>query len=69
MDENEILTTGDVARILDVSPDFVRQLTRDGRLAAQKTRSGQRLFMAADVEQLAQERAAKRRPHAGAAPA
>jgi excisionase family DNA binding protein len=69
MVESEFLTTGDVARILDVSPDFVRQLTRDGRLPAQKTRSGQRLFMAADVEQLAQERAAKRRPQADAAPA
>jgi excisionase family DNA binding protein len=69
MGENEFLTTGDAARVLGVSADFIRQLTRDGRLPAQRTRSGQRLFTAADVEQLAKERAAKRRPHVDAAPA
>jgi hypothetical protein len=37
----------------------VRELERQGRLPALKTRSGQRLFMAADVEVFAQQWADK----------
>jgi|Tabmets5t2r1_1033131.scaffolds.fasta_scaffold79062_2 excisionase family DNA binding protein len=55
----EFLTTRDVSRLLDVSTEWVRALERQGRLPALKTRSGQRLFKAADVEHFAQERADK----------
>jgi excisionase family DNA binding protein len=57
--DTEILTTGDVARRLDCSPDYVRQLVRAGRLPVLLTRSGQRLFFFEDVERLAEDRAAK----------
>lgn len=49
------LTTGDVAKILNRSTDRVRQLERHGKLPAQKTRSGQRLFKVSDVERLAKQ--------------
>lgn len=54
-----LLLTGDVARILEVSPDTVRALERLGRLPALKTKRGVRLFDRRDVERLrlARERA------------
>ena len=55
----EILTTGDAAKELRVSTDFVRQLARAGRLPALMTRSGQWLFRLQDVEDLMRQRAAK----------
>jgi excisionase family DNA binding protein len=55
----ELLTTRDVSKLLDISTEWVRALERQGRLPALKTRSGQRLFMAADVEAFAQQRADK----------
>jgi excisionase family DNA binding protein len=65
----EFLTTGDVARMLDCSPDYVRQLTRAGRLPASITRSGLRLFAVEDVEQFAQAREAKRSRESNGVPA
>ena len=47
--KNEILTTDDSARRLNLSADRVRQLEREGKLPALKTRNGQRLFKASDV--------------------
>jgi excisionase family DNA binding protein len=55
----ELLTTRDVSKLLDVSPEWVRQLERQGRLPALRTRSGQRLFKAVDVDVFAQQRADK----------
>lgn len=55
----EYLTTMDVARILDVSTEWVRALEKQGRLPALKTRGGQRLFKAVDVAVFAQQRAEK----------
>jgi DNA-binding transcriptional MerR regulator len=55
MDSDEILTTRDVSRILNRSSDCVRLYERTGKLAAQKTRSGQRLFRKSDVTRLAKE--------------
>ncbi len=52
---NEFLTTSDAARLLNRSVDRVRDYERAGKLPAQKTRSGQRLFKADDVEKLARE--------------
>jgi excisionase family DNA binding protein len=48
----EILTSSEVARILLITPDRVRQLVRKGSLRALKTQTGQNIFMKADVEQL-----------------
>jgi excisionase family DNA binding protein len=55
MKEIEILTTSDAARELKRSPDRVRDYARNGKLPALRTRSGQRLFKADDVERLAFE--------------
>lgn len=50
---NELLTTLDAARRLNRSVDRVRAYEREGKLPAQRTRSGQRLFKASDVDRLA----------------
>jgi excisionase family DNA binding protein len=51
-----LLTTGDAARILTCSVDWVRQLERAGRLLAIRTIGGQRLFRLKDVLALQMER-------------
>jgi len=51
------LTTADAARALRMTDEGVRWLVRQGTLAAERTRSGQYLFRAYDVEQLASDRA------------
>lgn len=53
---NNILTTGDAAKRLNVSSEFVRKLALAGVLDCQRTLNGQRLFRSEDVEQLAVER-------------
>lgn len=53
---DRLLTTGSVARRLNISPDMVRHLERRGELPALKTTSGQRLFQLKDVEKLARAR-------------
>jgi DNA-binding transcriptional MerR regulator len=56
-----VLTTGDVARRLRLSPARVRQLEQTGRLPAVRwTASGWRLYRFADVEALARQRARRR---------
>jgi excisionase family DNA binding protein len=50
-----LLTTSDAARRLKRSADRVRDYEREGRLPAQKTVSGQRLFRLEDVERLAEQ--------------
>jgi excisionase family DNA binding protein len=52
----ELLTVGDAALLLGLSPDMVRVLHRQGRLQAYRTPRGVRLFKRKDVERLAQER-------------
>jgi excisionase family DNA binding protein len=52
------LTTADAARALRMTDEGVRWLVRQGQLVAERTRSGQYLFRADDVVQLAQQRAA-----------
>jgi excisionase family DNA binding protein len=49
-------TTLDVAKILQVSPDTVRQWERRGKLAATRTAGGMRLFRRDDIEMLASQR-------------
>ena len=51
----ELLTTSDVARVLNRSAGSVRQYEREGKLAAQKTRSGVRIFRSSDVDRLAKQ--------------
>lgn len=51
-----ILGTTDVALRLGCSAERVRQLEREGKLPAEKTGRGQRIFKSEDVERLATER-------------
>jgi len=53
---DQLLTTLAVSRLLNVSPDMVRYLTRRRKLPAQYTTSGQRLFRLKDVEKFARAR-------------
>lgn len=51
-DADELLTTSAVAKLIDRSPDWVRHLDRVGKLRAQRTSTGIRLFRRHDVEEL-----------------
>lgn len=53
---DQLLSTSDVARLLNISPDMVRYLERRGKLPAQYLASGQRIFKLDDVEKLARGR-------------
>jgi excisionase family DNA binding protein len=55
------MTTSEAARLLRISESSVRALERAGRLPAQRTESGQRIFSRADVERVAAQRAATER--------
>ncbi len=55
----DLLSVGDAAAILGLSPDMVRVLHRQGRLPGFRTPRGLRLFLRADVEKLAREREAR----------
>jgi excisionase family DNA binding protein len=55
-----ILSTGDAARRLNVSSEFIRKLERSGKLAAMRTAGGQRIFKAEDIEFLASKREKQR---------
>lgn len=63
------LGTTDVALRLRCSTERVRQLEREGKLPAEKTPNGRRIFKATDVENLAAERERQREsgPHSSAA--
>lgn len=52
------LTTIDAARALRMTDEGVRWLVRTGKLACERTRSGQYLFRAEEVLRLVQQRAA-----------
>jgi len=53
---SQLLNTNEAARRLGVSAEYVRQLERTGKLPAERTTSGYRIFREADVEKLATER-------------
>jgi excisionase family DNA binding protein len=55
---DDLLSPADAARLLGVVPATVRQMERDGRLPAQRTVGGMRLFRREDVERLRDARAA-----------
>jgi excisionase family DNA binding protein len=52
----DFLTTSEAAKILDLSPDSVRRLEREGLLPALKVGKGHRLFDPRDVENLRAKR-------------
>lgn len=54
------LTTGGVARELELSPEGVRHLVRTKQLACERTPTGQRLFRQGEVMRLVQHRAQAR---------
>ncbi len=54
--KEQFLSTGDAARRLNVSSEFIRKLERSGKLVAMRTAGGQRIFRAEDIEFLASER-------------
>ena len=58
--DGELLTVGDAAALLGLSGEMVRVLHRRGKLSAQRTAGGYRLFRRGDVERLARERARAR---------
>jgi hypothetical protein len=60
MNDMDLLSTADVAKVLNLSADMVRVLAREGRLqpSAQSVR-GVRLFRRSDVEALRAERAGR----------
>jgi excisionase family DNA binding protein len=52
----ELLTTGEAAKILELSADSVRRLEREGALSAIKVGKGHRLFDQSAVEKLRAKR-------------
>jgi DNA-binding transcriptional MerR regulator len=55
---DELLMTGDAARICGVVPDTIRLWNRKGKLLeAHRTERGVRLYRRSDVEAVAKERA------------
>ena len=60
--ERALLTTGDAARLLDVSASGVRWLEATGQLRGDRTLSGQRVFRVHEVMRLVAERARQRHP-------
>lgn len=53
---SKLLRTTDVAHRLGISAVYVRQLADAGKLHAERTEGGYRIFKAEDVERLAAER-------------
>jgi excisionase family DNA binding protein len=54
----DLMTTGEAAKVLGLSADRVRQLSDQGRLPAERTRGGTRLFQRDTVEAERARRAA-----------
>ena len=52
----DLILSGDAARILDVAVETVRVYERQGLLAARRTARGIRLFSRREVERVARER-------------
>ena len=57
--DDRFLMTNDAARLLKKSVQTVRLYERNGRLPAQRTADGTRLFLEKDVQRLAEELAGK----------
>jgi excisionase family DNA binding protein len=59
------MTTHDAAKLLDVSPQYLRKLEETGKISAMRTVGGYRIFKAEDVERLAAERERQKQAKAG----
>lgn len=59
-DRDQLLTASDAGRVLGLSRDMVRILSRRGILPAQRAANGYHLFRRGDVEELARKRAEER---------
>ncbi len=57
---NRLLTSGEAAKILNKSPGMVRVYEKDGKLTAQRTIGGLRLFRERDVVALKEEQSQRR---------
>lgn len=58
MKNETLMTTAEVARILEVGEVQVRRLHKEGKIPALRTHSGIRLFTKSDVLKLREERLA-----------
>jgi excisionase family DNA binding protein len=65
----DVVLTAEAARVLDVVPATVRWLEKTGRLKAERTSGGTRLFRRADVLALARERKERRSTPSAVVPA
>jgi excisionase family DNA binding protein len=55
-----LLSTGDAARLLGISAEYLRNLADSGRLPAERTVSGQRIFRSADIQEFQSKREQKK---------
>ncbi len=60
LQNDELLSTAEAARILGVTPDRIRQMVNAGQLPPVQSTTLGRLFARRSVERLARERAAGR---------
>jgi excisionase family DNA binding protein len=59
VEQDELMTPSEAARVIGISADTVRTLSDSGQLATLRTVGGRRLFRRGDVEQLAAARSRK----------
>lgn len=62
---SQLLGTTDAALKLGCSAEWVRRLADEGRLPAERTANGRRIFRSDDVERLASERERQKQTKAG----
>ncbi len=61
MDDNQQMAVSDVAKVLGLTPQWIRKLADDGTLPSTRTVSGIRLFKLRDVQALKRRRDAAKR--------
>jgi excisionase family DNA binding protein len=60
LQEETLLTVGDVARLFGVVPNTIRDWERQGRIQAQRTPGGVRVFRRGDLRRLEAELSKRR---------
>jgi excisionase family DNA binding protein len=54
---NELMTTGDVSKLLGLTSQYIQAMARQGKLPiAETTAGGIRLFRRSDIDKIAEER-------------
>ncbi len=61
--EDTYLSTKDGADLIGVGPDRFRQIEREGKISAIRTKRGMRLFLLSDVLKLKEQREERDRPN------